>query len=123
MPDQFCSVLSLASERGCQDFEAEEELLGISHAEIGAYLLGLWGFPNLAVEALAHHHRPTRIPHSGFDSSVAVYVADLLDHELEVHPKDATGAELDESARSCLETLGIWPRFAEFRALATQVRN
>lgn len=67
-PDKFCFALSLASERGCQDFEAEEELLGISHAEIGAYLLGLWVFPNLAVEAIAHHHRPTRISHSGFDA-------------------------------------------------------
>src|ERR1035438_1167988 len=67
MPDKLCAVLARATERGCEDFEAEEELLGISHAEIGAYLLGLWGFPNLAVEAIAHHHRPTRIPHTGFE--------------------------------------------------------
>jgi len=123
MPDKFCSALSLASERGCQDFEAEEELLGISHAEIGAYLLGLWGFPNLAVEAIAHHHRPTRISHSGFDSSVALYVADILDHELEVHPGDSTGSELDETARTCLEKLGILPQFAEYRGFAMQIRN
>ncbi|HME32401.1 MAG TPA: HDOD domain-containing protein, partial [Terriglobales bacterium] len=101
----------------------EEELLGISHAEVGAYLLGLWGFPSLAVEAIAHHHRPTRIPHSGFDSSVAVYVADVLDHELEAHPEDSTGSKLDETARTCLETLGILPRFAEFRELAIQGRD
>jgi len=123
MPDKFCAVLSRAKERGCEQFEAEEELLGISHAEVGAYLLGLWGFPSLAVEAIAHHHRPTRIPHSGFDSSVAVYVADVLDHELEAHPEDSTGSKLDETARTCLETLGILPRFAEFRELAIQGRD
>jgi HD-like signal output (HDOD) protein/ActR/RegA family two-component response regulator len=123
MPDRFCSTLSRASERGCEDFEAEEELLGISHAEIGAYLLGLWGFPNLAVEAIAHHHHPTRIPHTDFDSSVAVYVADLLAHELDVHPEDSTGSELKESDKTCLETLGISGRFAEFRQLALQSRN
>ena len=74
-----------------QVFEAEEELLGTSHAEIGAYLLGLWGIPNLAVEAIAHHHHPTRISHSGLDSTVAVYVADLLAHELDAHPQGSDG--------------------------------
>jgi len=122
MPATFCSV-TRATERGCQPFEAEEELLGISHAEIGAYLLGLWGIPNLAVEAIAHHHRPTRIPHSGFDSSVAVYVADLLARELEAHPKDAAGAEIAESDRACLETLGVAQQFAGFRQLALQIRD
>ena len=123
MPDKFCAVGKLATERGCEPFEAEEELLGISHAEIGAYLLGLWGIPHLAVEAIAHHHRPTRIPHDGFDCSVALYAADLLAHELDVHPDDSTGRELDESDRTCLETLGILDRFAEFRALALQARR
>jgi HD-like signal output (HDOD) protein len=82
MPDEFCAAHSMAAGRGCKVFEAEEELLGTSHAEIGAYLLGLWGLPNLAVEAIAHHHRPTRVPHSGFDCAAAVYVANLLAGEL-----------------------------------------
>ncbi len=120
MPDTFCAALALANERGCHHFEAEEELLGISHAEIGAYLLGLWGIPSLAVEAIAHHHRPTRIPHSGFDSSVAVYVADLLAHELDAHPQDAAGSEIGQADRACLETLGVWPQFGELRVLALQ---
>jgi HD-like signal output (HDOD) protein len=121
MPDKFCSALSRARERNCETFEAEEELLGTSHAEIGAYLLGLWGIPNLAVEAMAYHHHPTRIPHSGFDSSTAVYVADLLAHELHAHPEDSAGFELRDSHRACLETLGIMHRFAEFRELAVQI--
>jgi HD-like signal output (HDOD) protein len=123
MPDKFCSVGARATERGCERFEAEEELMGVSHAEIGAYLLGLWGIPHLAVEAIAHHHRPTRIPHSGLDCSVALYAAHLLAHELDAHPNDSTGDELDESQRTCLATLGILDRFAEFRALAVQTRH
>ena len=123
MPDKFCSVLARAKECGCEPFQAEEEILGTSHAEIGAYLLGLWGLPDLAVEAIAHHHRPTRIPHSGFDSSLALYVAGLLAYELNAHPQDETGSELREFDRACLETLGILPRFAEFRKLAIQSHN
>jgi len=120
LPDQFCSVLARTAERGCEPFQAEEEILGTSHAEIGAYLLGLWGLPSLAVEAIAHHHHPARIPHSEFDSSVALYVAGLLAYELDAHPQDETGAELREFDRACLETLGILSRFAEFRKLAVQ---
>lgn len=117
MPGQFCSTRSLAIERKCEPFEAEEETLGISHAEIGAYLLGLWGIPNLAVEAIAHHHHPTRIPHSGFDISVAIYVADLL-----ANPDPAAG-ELRECDRTCCEELGILSQIAEFRELARQIGN
>jgi HD-like signal output (HDOD) protein len=123
MPDEFCSVLALSSERGCKPFEAEEELLGTSHAEIGAYLLALWGLPNLAVEAIAHHHHLTRIPHSGLDCAAAVYVANLLAHEMDDHPKGLAGLELEESDRACLETLGVLSRFAEFRELARQTAN
>jgi HD-like signal output (HDOD) protein/CheY-like chemotaxis protein len=123
MPDKFRSTRLRARERQCQNLEAEEELLGTSHAEIGAYLLGLWGIPDVVVEAIAHHHHPGRIPHSGLDSSTldsstAVYVADLLAHELDAHPEDSTGSELRDSDRSCLETLGLLQRFAEFRELA-----
>ena len=123
MPDMFCAVLSHSRERKCEPYEAEEALLRTSHAEIGAYLLGLWGIPSLAVEAIAHHHHPSRIPHSGFDSSIAVYVADLLAHELDAHPQDSTGSELRESDRACLKTLGVFDRFAEFRELALEARN
>ena len=123
MPDKFCSILSRANERGCKQFEAEEELLGTTHAEIGAYLLGLWGIPNLAVEAVAHHHHPTRIPHTAFDCTVAVYVADLLSDELEDHPLGSRGLELAESDRTCLEALGVLAQLPELRELALQSRN
>jgi putative nucleotidyltransferase with HDIG domain len=123
MPDQFYSIFLRFSERGCKPFEAEEELLGTSHAEIGAYLLGLWGIPSLAVEAIAHHHHPTRILNSSFDCTAVVYVANLLDHELVAHPTDSIGAEMAESDRACLQALGVMSRFVEFRELALQSRN
>jgi len=122
MPNEFCNALLLASDRGCKSFEAEEELLGTSHAEIGAYLLGMWGIPSLAVEAIAHHHHPARIPHSSFDCTAAVYVADLLADELEEHPKGAGGPEISETDRASLETLGVLDKLPEFRELALQCR-
>ena len=117
LPDQFCKIIALSQERNCQIYEAEEELLGISHAEVGAYLLGLWGIPHLAVEAIANHHRPTRIPHLSFDPSIALYVADLLAGECSAS-QDSTIHTLRESDRECLNALGILHRMDEFRSLA-----
>jgi HD-like signal output (HDOD) protein/ActR/RegA family two-component response regulator len=37
----------------------EQRVLGTSHAEIGAYLLGLWGLPLPIIDAIAHHDDDT----------------------------------------------------------------
>jgi HD-like signal output (HDOD) protein len=123
MPNEFCAARATATERGCKLFEAEEELLGTSHAEVGAYLLGLWGLSCLAVDAIAHHHHPTRILHSGFDCTAAVYLADLLDEELEAHPQGSKGIGIAEADQASLETLGVLSRLEEFRELALQTRT
>ena len=54
---------------------AEHRVLGASHAEIGAYLLGIWGFPAPIVEAVAYHHAPLRVEPHGFDVLSAVCIA------------------------------------------------
>jgi putative nucleotidyltransferase with HDIG domain len=113
MPDQFASVLAESEERACKHFLVEEERLGVSHAEIGAYLLGLWGLPHVVVEAIAHHHRPTRVPHSGVDPGVAVFVADLLAEE-QASPEGERGA-LAQHDQNELATLGLTAQFEEWR--------
>jgi putative nucleotidyltransferase with HDIG domain len=58
--------------------EAETRVLGASHAEIGAYLLGIWAFPSTIVEAVAHHHAPRRVPQTSFDVLATLSVAHAL---------------------------------------------
>jgi HD-like signal output (HDOD) protein/ActR/RegA family two-component response regulator len=120
MPREFNAALALAKERGCPGYEAEEEMFGVSHAEVGAYLLGVWGISGLIVEAVAHHHRPQRVPHFGFDSSAAVYMAALIADELETRPTDLTGAEMRESDKKSLEALRLVERYPVFRARAVK---
>lgn len=38
---------------------AEKMHFGVTHAEVGAFLLGTWGFPEVIVETVANHHQPT----------------------------------------------------------------
>ncbi len=59
---------------------AEREVFGTTHAEIGAYLLGLWGLPQPVVEAVAFHHRPADSAATEFAALTAVHAADALLH-------------------------------------------
>jgi HD-like signal output (HDOD) protein/ActR/RegA family two-component response regulator len=112
LPHAFLSACSIVDKRGCQMFEAEEEVLGTSHAEVGAYLLGLWGIPQSIAEAVAHHHRPTRISHSGLDTCTAVYTAAVVARQ----PRAAKSSEceLSEYDRNCFHELGLLERLPEF---------
>lgn len=111
LPEHFARALGRA--RGSSDdlHTIERELLGVTHAELGAYLLGLWGLPYPVVEAVAHHHSPTRVSQRSFDILSAVHVANLLAHE---HGGGARAA-LDEQY---LEGLGVGGQLAAWRQLA-----
>ena len=106
MPETLVSVLSTSRERKCKTFEIEEQMLGFSHAEIGAYLLGIWGVPHSIVDAIANHHHPDRNAHTGLDPSAAVYVADLLSQD---------SAHLLPHDQACLQSMGLTAQFEEWR--------
>ncbi len=65
---------------GLPSADQERAAFGGSHAEVGAYLLGLWGLPEEAVEALAWHHRPGECPFRVCCAATAVHVADAAHH-------------------------------------------
>jgi hypothetical protein len=54
---------------------------------------------------------------------VAIYIADLLAHELQADPQGSVGLPIKEPDRANLETLGFLPRLDDFRKLALQSCN
>jgi HD-like signal output (HDOD) protein len=68
---------ALSSGASAVDIVAQMEA---HHAEVGAYLLGLWGFPNSIVEAVAFHHTPGLASEKGLGLSGIVHIADRLVH-------------------------------------------
>ncbi len=78
--DKFKEIMAKLKTPDDDPCQVEMEILGITHAEIGAYLLGIWGLPNPIVEAVAHHHQPSRVPHSTMDIMGAVHVANYLSY-------------------------------------------
>lgn len=61
IPRQYNDVMELIETTGCSFAEAEYIVLGTSHSELGAYLLGLWGLPRNVVEVVAFHHNPSKL--------------------------------------------------------------
>jgi HD-like signal output (HDOD) protein/CheY-like chemotaxis protein len=59
-PERLYVTEAEAAQRGVPAHVAEQATWGATHAEIGAYLLGLWGLPFQIVEAVANHHAPER---------------------------------------------------------------
>jgi HD-like signal output (HDOD) protein/CheY-like chemotaxis protein len=117
LPDLLRTIVLETRRCGQSLYEAEGEILGATHAEIGAYLLGIWGLPYPIVEAVAHHHAPRRAGGTSWDVVGAVHVASCL--AAEVTPARAghvgTGPILD---LGYLETLGVGDRLPAWRTIA-----
>ena len=81
LPAEYAAVIQRARESGRPLHEEEDELLGVSHAQVGAYLLGLWGMPTEFVEAAAGHHAPSRKSFAcEFSLLGAVHAANVFAH-------------------------------------------
>lgn len=77
LTNEHREIRVLATDRGIPVYQAESEVLGTTHAEIGAYLLGLWGLPHDVIEPVACHHAPWNTLES-LDVSASVRIADTL---------------------------------------------
>lgn len=79
--NDYLKVMKLCNESQLTTTEAESKVIGASHAELGAYLLGLWGLVDPVVEAVALHHAPAGDTATGFTALAAVHAANALEHE------------------------------------------
>ncbi len=57
-PEELRTILAPLTVAGHVGRQAETEQFGISHSELGAYLLSIWGFPRKIVESVYWHHSP-----------------------------------------------------------------
>jgi putative nucleotidyltransferase with HDIG domain len=76
-PDAFAAVLELAAQEKLHFRDAERQLLGVDHAEIGSWLLTRWRFPPRLLEPVAFHHVPAMATVARVETAV-VHVANTL---------------------------------------------
>lgn len=80
LPDEYRQISELVNRANYAVIDAERQILGITHAEAGAYLLGLWGIPDSILAAVACHHQPENSFIQSFNTLTAVHVANAFDH-------------------------------------------
>lgn len=56
-PEEFAPVIK-AIQEGRPFLEAEKELMGLTHADVGAMVAVYWNFADLLVEVIQTHHEP-----------------------------------------------------------------
>jgi putative nucleotidyltransferase with HDIG domain len=110
-PDAFRRAGEEARRRGVPSHVTEREALGATHAEIGAYLLGMWDLPHAIVDAVAFHHALDRVGQNGFDTLSAVALADALAH-------GAKGDAAHEEGSAVVARLATYGDPARWRELA-----
>ena len=92
-PGRWAEVRELIASGGRPAWQTELDRLGCTHAEVGAYLLGLWGLPDPVVATVACHPWPSRYTGNALLESVLsesvsratlaaiLHVAAVLAHE------------------------------------------
>ncbi len=112
-PALYAGALAQAKSGGGSLTDAERSVLGVTHAEVGAYLLGIWGLPLELVEAVQCHHQQPRTPAPMMTIGRAVYLANQLAHDPDV--------VLEEDLEPAGGPGSV--RLAQYRELARELAN
>ena len=104
-PSQSYSSFILSVTRNMERWEAERQIFGVDHAQLGAYLFSLWGFPEPVITAVAFHHHPNLFAGSKKTPLTAVHIANVLDHNY--HGIQAYGFKTPDFSPGVLDAAGI----------------
>lgn len=104
MEKEYMEVLSKVEGENISFLQAEKEILGFDHGEVGAKVAEKWNLPEDLVDAIGHHHTP-ELSDSNIQLVSIVHVADAITMMLGV------GLGLDGLAYNlspvAIETLGL----------------
>lgn len=76
-PEEAARIRTIVEERNCLRSVAEKEVLGVTHADVGLWLLRKWSLPSRLLSPVAHHNNF----HSGrdhADRTAVIHLADIL---------------------------------------------
>jgi len=114
LPMKYHAAMGLATQKRIELYQAEEEIFGATHAQVGAYLLWLWNLPDPVITATAYHHVPAPLAPNGFSVVTTVHLANTFNYEMSTSSNKWAVPHLDIAY---LTQLGIAHRLDVLRAL------
>lgn len=71
--DEFNTAYELSYEKKIPLYEAEKEIFGVTHPQIGGWVAEKWKLPNNLIDAIMYHHKPVRsLNHKVLTSIVSI---------------------------------------------------
>ncbi|MEK7251049.1 MAG: HDOD domain-containing protein, partial [Bacteroidota bacterium] len=83
--NEYKQIVELVKETELAFIEAEQHVLGVTHAEVGGWLAERWNFPNHLIEAISMHHKPLQAKENPELVSI-IHCADVLANRLRPAP-------------------------------------
>lgn len=119
-PREFEAVLARREALDSDIAEAERDILGLDHGQVGSVLAGYWQLPEAFVEAIDGHHRPDATNYEAYSN--IVHVAEVLSYALDIGtvPRSVVPAL---SGPACAQMGLSWPAVAgRFGAIEARYR-
>jgi len=89
--------------------EVELDLFGVTHADVGARLLAIWGLPMAIVDVVQFHDDPGSAPESSRLLASIVHVADAIVHKAKAKREGPPALNLESLARAgCVHLVDGW---------------
>lgn len=110
--EAYQKILIVAQHEGQHLWELENDQFGTSHAEIGAYLMGLWGLDYPVIEAIAYHHCPGKSLAASTGLLTAVHFGDAYDR---LKMTEDSAGKLKQLDRGYLDNLGVGHRLDDWQ--------
>jgi HD-like signal output (HDOD) protein len=103
LPREYAILQDTVHNRQISMREAEMEVLGLNHAEVGGWLAKTWNLPSKLVEPIALHHDPARSSEEKLATAI-VHVSDIFIRGMgSGHGEDVWVPPLVNSAWNLLE--------------------
>ena len=120
-PEIYDSVMARMAAHDEAFHAAEAAIYQADHAELGGYLLGLWGIPDEVLQAVAYHHAPRRGRDKGVTALTMVHVANAFSNQgVDLAEADFDAMGLD---RDYLEAAGAWGALPGWRHVCVEAMN
>lgn len=78
---ELTESIKLAKAKSTNLYLAQKEIMGVTDAEIGAYLLSLWAIPDQILEAVAFRYTPSQIKSPSVNTLTAVHLAYAITYD------------------------------------------
>jgi len=107
LPEKYTAILKESEADRHPIARIEYDRFQATHADVGGYLLALWGLPIPLVEAVANHHNPRRCGLDELSLAGVVHIADALQY-----PPETDAPRLDTDY---LQLIGLDRQYESWR--------